>query len=210
MKKLFTLLLLLTAITTTYSQSARFGIKGGLNFGSTGGLDTFSEFTENLSLDSEDRLGYHVGVFGNLELLGLFLQPEIVFTKLNTQFESVANIDSSLSKIDIPLLFGLNILGPLNLKAGPSFQYIIDNEIGGLNVLTEGIQDPESTFTVGYQLGLGINIGRLGIDIRYEASFQDNTIISATVVEDSGFVADARPTQWILGLSYSLKKKKDD
>jgi len=210
MKKLFTLLLLLTAITTTYSQSTRFGIKGGINFGSTGGLDTFSEFTENLSLDSESRLGYHVGVFGNLEFLGLFVQPEIVFTKLNTQFESVTNIDSSLSKIDIPLLFGVDIVGPFNLKVGPSFQYIIDNEIEGLNIPTEGIQDPESTFTIGYQLGLGVNIGRLGIDIRYEASFQDNTIISNTVIENSGFVADARPTQWILGLSYSLKKKKDD
>ena len=210
MKKLFILLFLLTVTTTTYSQSARFGIKGGINFGSTGGLDTFSQFTENLSFDSESRLGYHVGVFGKLEFLGLFVQPEILFTKLNTQFESVTNIDSSLSKIDIPLLFGFEIVGPFNLKLGPSFQYILDNEIEGLDIPTEDIQDPENIFTIGYQLGLGVDIGRLGVDIRYEGSFQENAIISNTLVENSGFVVDARPNQWILSLSYSLRKKKND
>ena len=69
------------------------------------------------------------------------------------------------------------------------------------------IQDPENTFTVGYQLGVGISLGQLGFDFRYEGSFQDNDAQSVVQVNDdtvAGFTIDSRPSQWILSLSYAF------
>jgi len=202
MKKLTILLFLVTATTISFGQSAKLGLKGGLNFGSTGGLSTFSEFTNNV-VDSENRVGFHVGGFAKFKLLGIFIQPELVYTQLNSEFEDATSVDYSLSKIDIPVLLGFDIAGPLNLKAGPSFQLILDNDISGIGI---GIEDPENSFTVGYQLGAGLQLGRLGLDLRYEGAFQENNVLSDTNVQDFGFVVDSRPSQWILSVSYILGK----
>lgn len=199
MKKLI-ILLLLTTTTTILSQSAKLGLKGGLNFGSVGDLSLTSEFI-NSTISSENQLGYHIGAYGNLKFLGLFIQPELVYTKVNTEFESDnINGDYSLSKIDIPVLIGFDIAGPLNIKAGPAFQLIVDNEINGLDI---AIEDPENNFTIGYQIGAGIQLGRLGLDLRYEGAFAENNALSDTNI---GFELDTRPSQWIVSLSYMLGK----
>ena len=195
MKKIIVAVLLLSGITAL-SQSTGFGIKGGLNYGSVGDLEFTSEFA-NSTFNKENKTGFHAGVFYKAKFAGLIIQPELLYTKLNTEYtnDGVSSdvYDYELSKIDIPLLVGFDIIGPLNIKAGPSFQYIL----------------PENSFTVGYQLGVGVTLGQLGIDVRYEGAFTDNTIITESQVEDNsvGFQVDARPSQWILSLSYAFDKK---
>ncbi len=198
---------LLLSSSTAFSQSAGFGIKGGLNYGATGDLTTFGDFVTNITVNGEDKLGYHVGAFGKFEFSGLFVQPEIVFTKLSTSFDSgniiISNTDYNLTKIDIPLLVGLKIAGPLNIKAGPSFQYILNNDLDGFD-----IDEPENSLTLGYQIGAGVTLGQLGIDIRYEGAFSDNTAIAEGLESNEfGFEIDTRPSQWILSISYAFKKK---
>lgn len=201
------ILILLVSSISAFGQKAEFGIKGGLNYGSTGGLDTFSTFAENLSIDSEDKVGFHAGLYSKFKFLGIFVQPELVYTRLNTEYsQNETSADYNFSKLDIPLLVGLDIIGPLNIKAGPSFQLVLNNDLDGLDV---AVEDPENSFTVGYQLGAGVQLGRLGIDLRYEGAFQDNDAISDTDVQDFGFVVDSRPSQWILSLSYQLKGNGD-
>lgn len=201
MKKLYIFSLLTVVIITSYGQSIKLGIKGGVNFSSTGGIASFTNLTDNLSFDSESRLGYHIGGLGKFEFLGLFVQPEIVYTKLNTRFEGNSNINYSLSKIDIPLLVGFDIIGPLNFKIGPSFQYIIENTIRD-SITSKDLDSIKSSLTTGYQLGLGINLNRFGLDIRYERAFQENNLI----VQNTVFKVDSRPSQWIASISYTLGK----
>lgn len=206
MKKIIIAVLLLSSITA-FSQSTGFGIKGGLNYGATGDLTTFGDFITNFKVNGEDQVGYHLGVFGKFEFSGIFIQPEIAFTKLTTSFDDgnavIDNVDYNLSKIDIPLLVGLEIVGPLNIKAGPSFQYILDNDLDDFD-----IDEPENSLTLGYQIGAGITLGQLGIDLRYEGAFSDNTAIAEGVESNEfGFEIDTRPSQWILSISYAFKKK---
>ena len=196
------ILLLIATSTSAFSQSSGFGIKGGLNYGSTGELSGILD----RPINGDNKVGYHIGAFGHLELLGIFVQPELVYTRLNTEYDGgnggrAANYN--LSKLDIPLLVGLEILGPLNIKAGPAFQVVLNNDIDG----DIGVEDPENTFTVGYQLGVGVSLGQLGLDLRYEGAFQDNDAFSDTNVQDAGFVIDSRPSQWILSLSYTFGDK---
>lgn len=202
---------LLLSSSLIVAQAPGFGIKGGLNYGSVGDLEFTSEFAQD-TFSKENKTGYHAGLFYKMNLVGgVFIQPELLYTKLNTEYtNNDVTIDADplnyeFSKIDIPLLIGIDILGPLNVKAGPSFQYILDTGFEDIDI---DFEDPEKSFTVGYQLGVGATLGQLGFDVRYEGAFQDNTIVSSADVEEAGFRVDSRPSQWILSLSYSFDKKK--
>lgn len=210
MKNAFVVLLLLSS-SLIVAQAPGFGIKGGLNYGSVGDLEFTSEFAQD-TFSKENKTGYHAGLFYKMNLVGgVFIQPELLYTKLNTEYTNndvtldADPLNYEFSKIDIPLLIGIDILGPLNVKAGPSFQYILDTGFEDIDI---DFEDPENSFTVGYQLGVGATIGQLGFDVRYEGAFQDNTIVSSADVEEAGFRVDSRPSQWILSLSYSFDKKK--
>lgn len=200
MKHFIVAVMLLSGIIA-YGQGSSFGIKGGLNYGATGDLTTFSILGDG-KIDSENKAGYHLGVFGKIEFAGIFLQPELLYTKLNSRFEN-NDLDAryDISKIDVPILLGVNIIGPLNIKAGPSLQYILDDEFEA-NSDSFDLEDPENSITVGYQLGVGLELGQLGIDLRYEGAFQENEVVSSTQVQDAGFKIDTRPKQWIVSLSY--------
>lgn len=197
MKKLWIIACCLIGLNLS-AQEAKFGIKGGLNYGATGDYETFSEVSGDFtnSFKGENKAGFHAGLFGKFSVLGIFIQPELVYTRLNTDYR---DFEYKLDKIDAPVLVGLNILGPLNLKAGPSFQYILNNDLEKTRLR---IGDVEKDISVGYQLGAGINLGKLAFDVRYEGAFTENTAFSETANEN--FKIDSRPSQWILSLAYDL------
>ena len=200
------ILILFVSSVTAFGQSAQFGLKGGLNFGSTGDITTL----DNQSFDGDNRVGFHLGLYSKFKFLGIFVQPELVYTRLNTEYsQDGANTDYNFSKLDIPLLVGLDIVGPLSIKAGPAFQLSLNNDLD-----LDGFEanDPENTFTIGYQIGAGLQLGRLGIDLRYESAFSENdTSVTSdlTDIANTQFTIDSRPSQWILSLSYQLKGNGD-
>lgn len=179
----------LTITTLSLAQNGNaFGFKGGLNYNSNG------DFTNELQIENADKnIGFHLGVFAKLDAGPIYLRPEFVFTRTSSAY-TVENL--IISKLDVPVLVGLDILGPLSIFLGPDFQYILSNNFGDLN-----IEDPENQFTVGAQFGLGLNFEGFGIDIRYERGLTENEVL-LTGVEDSRI--DTRPEQIILGLSVKL------
>ncbi|MUP41752.1 outer membrane beta-barrel protein [Christiangramia aestuarii] len=200
MKKLMLIAFVFAGMSLS-AQNASFGLKGGLNFGATGEYesvgDATGDFTSSFE-DGENKTGFHAGLFAQFELLGIFIQPELMYTQLNTEYST---FDYTLNKIDAPVLLGVNILGPLNIKAGPSFQYILDNKADGAGI---EIEEVENDITVGYQLGAGINLGRLAFDLRYEGAFSENTAFGLNETAAEEFTLDSRPSQWILSVAYAL------
>lgn len=195
MKKLIVIALIFIGGTAVAQTS--YGLKGGLNYGATGDYQTISEgFEDATTIKGKSKTGYHLGGFAKFEIMGIFLQPELVYTRLNTEYDT---FEYKIDKIDAPLLVGLNVLGPLNIKAGPSFQYILNNELDNTNFR---IKEVENKITLGYQLGAGVNLGKLGFDVRYEGAFKENTAFSDTASEN--FNIDSRPSQWIFSAAYSF------
>ncbi len=179
----------------TYAQSdPGFGIKAGLNYGATGDISNdVGEAYENPDRD----LGFHVGVYGRTGER-LYFRPELVFTKLKTTYQSDA---FSVQKLDAPLLVGLEVFGPINIFAGPSLQYILDTEYEGVD-----LGDVQDDFTVGLNFGVGLALGKLGVDLRYERGFKDN---EAQFLSTNGIITndsriDTRPDQLIISLSLNL------
>ncbi|MEO1012237.1 MAG: porin family protein [Bacteroidota bacterium] len=194
MKRTLVLAVFALVCTAASAQSGPgFGIKGGLNYGGNGDyFDSVADAFEN----PDSNVGYHIGVFaktGNR----LYLRPELVYTRITSGYD---NGDFKMSKLDAPVLLGAKIIGPLNVFAGPAFQYILDTDFEGLT-----LGDVENDFSVGLHIGVGVNLGKLGLDLRYERGFSDNevSIIRANNL-GNGDRLDTRPEQLILSLSLKL------
>jgi hypothetical protein len=88
----------------------------------------------------------------------------------------------------------------LHIFAGPAFQYTLKNDLGDLEV-----EDVQNNFTVGLNTGVGVNLGKVGLDVRYERGFSKNEaeFIGDNITDISGRV-DSRPSQVIFALSLKL------
>ena len=199
MKKTLLLVALCVIGTTTFAQKGPgFGIKAGLNYNANG---DYIEAAQAAAENPDRNVGYHIGFYGKLGNQ-VYLRPEIIFTKTKSDYNGD---DFDMSKLDIPVLLGTKVIGPLHAFGGPAFQYILNTEFDGIT-----IDDVENDFTVGLHLGVGVNLGNIGVDLRYERGFSENEArfinTNITSVEDSRL--DTRPDQLILSLSINLNKKK--
>jgi hypothetical protein len=187
-------ILVCISLSVNAQNGSSFGIKGGLNYSGNG--DYFESIGDNAE-NPERNIGYHIGVFGKIGNK-LYLRPELVYTATKSDYDSD---ELSVKKIDLPVLVGLKVLGPLSIFAGPSFQYILDTEFDGIN-----IDNVENDFSVGLNFGIGVNFNKIGIDLRYERGFGDNeaTFINNTIGSTTLSRIDTRPDQLILSLSTAL------
>ena len=143
-----------------------------------------------------------------LPAIGFYIRPEIVYTELNnsvsydSQFAAPRNTNFKFRKIDVPVLFGKKILGIGNVFVGPSFQYILSSDFE-LNDLSEVSVD---NFSLGFQLGGGLELGRLGLDVRWERGFSKIESVFLDNTINNNFNFDKRVSQIIFGVSYKLNK----
>ena len=68
------------------------------------------------------------------------------------------------------------------------------------------INDVKDDFSLGLNFGIGLNLNKIGIDLRYERGFSDNEAIFIDNNLGNGIVSriDTRPDQLILSLSIAL------
>ncbi|WCT12403.1 PorT family protein [Mucilaginibacter jinjuensis] len=166
-KALFSIALL---VTLTFGAKAQFilGVKGGADFSRIK--------ADNLSAST--LTGYQAGIFmrgGN----SVFFQPEIYLNSSGSKFTaqnggaSAGGESVRFTNISFPLLFG-GAFGPRNMNfrilGGPVYSAIIDKNrqfSDGFIATHPGIYNYVSN-TLGYQGGIGGDIGAFTIDLRYE------------------------------------------
>jgi len=201
MKKGFFILMFI--ITATASAQSSFGVKAGLNYGDNGKIEfkDFSSTGEDVSKGADSKVGYHLGIFYRAEMGGFYLKPELLYTKTKSSYDyNNENADYNISKLDLPVMLGVKLIGPVHVFAGPSFQYILDNEFDGVS-----IGDVENEFTIGAQFGAGLQIGRVGLDVRYERGLSENEAQVLDLNNPNGLKrVDSRPNQFILAVSLDL------
>ncbi|MDX1602993.1 MAG: outer membrane beta-barrel protein [Salinimicrobium sediminis] len=196
--------LLMFCITSAAMAQSGFGVKGGLNYADNGEM-TYTDFTnagEDIIEGGESKMGYHFGVFYQMNILGFSLRPELVYTTTKSSYQfNQEEADYNVSKIDLPILVGTKVFGPVKLFAGPSLQYIVDNDFEGFE-----LGDVKDEFTIGAQLGAGIQLGKIGLDVRYERALKENEAEFMTLDgSNSGPTrVDTRPSQVIFSLSLDL------
>jgi len=202
-KSLLMAVFALIGISAFAQKDSGFGIKAGLNYNQNGDL-SFKQIQssgEDIIAGSDGKVGYHVGFYGKLDLPKIYIRPELIYTKTKSSYgvDGETN-DYDVSKLDLPVLLGYKIIGPLHIFAGPAFQYTLDNDLEDVE-----LDDVKNDFTIGAHFGVGVNLGNIGLDVRYERGFSENEaeIIGANIADISGRV-DSRPSQIIFGLSLKL------
>ncbi|MBG6128868.1 hypothetical protein IWQ47_000439 [Aquimarina sp. EL_43] len=194
MKNVFIFFMLLTSCAILAQEKrVTFGVKGGLNYGDNGKI----EITDVTRTTADDRVGYHLGVFLRGKLTdNIYLKPELQYTVNNSSYK-LANteLDYTIKKLDLPILLGVSVLGPIHVFGGPALQYIVETDLEDVR-----LGDVKNEFTVGLQFGAGVQFGRFNADIRYERGLSKNTAKSI----DESIRVDSRPNQLIIGLSLDL------
>lgn len=179
-----------------------FGIKAGLNL--TNIKTDMPAGNYQIKSSSGSKLGYHAGGFIRASLFGIYIQPELLFTSIASEY-SVTNPTTTLDtlakqrigRIDIPLLIGAR-LGNLRLGVGPVGSIIVSDK----NDLSDlpGFETEIKTATIGYQVGVGLDIRKFGLDLRYEGNLSQ--LGDRIVVGGQSFDFDSRAKQVIFSLSY--------
>ncbi|WP_299667328.1 porin family protein [uncultured Polaribacter sp.] len=197
MKKIILMMSLAFALSQTSNAQIDFGLKAGVNYNNNGDA-TFSSTGSDVIEGAKSRSGFHAGLWfrGKIPVIGLYIRPEIVYTQVNSEYTDNNDevVDYEFNKIDVPVLFGKKFLGVANAFIGPSFQYILDDNFEFSNLST----DDFDKFSVGLQMGVGVEFGKVGIDVRWERGLSDTEAKFADVTVDN------RTNQIIFGLSLQL------
>jgi hypothetical protein len=199
MKKLLLSIIFVGLFSGLSAQEFSLGPKFGLS-------STKVDFKENNFIPGDAQTGYHIGLFGRVGFGGFFLQPEVLYTKTNGTFQingpqpgggtGTNTFSQDFNRLDIPLMLGLKLFNFFRIQAGPIASINIDSN---LDDATNTIQNVNyNKATLGYQAGLGLDIGNFILDAKYESS------LSSVTENIAGLQTDQRINQFILSVGFKL------
>jgi len=121
--------------------------------------------------------GTHFGFFAQLKIRKFFIQPEVLFNSNSvnytvTDFRNPSVVDivknEKYQNLDIPLMMGFKF-GPLRLQGGPVGHVFLNSTSELFDV--QGYDQKFDEMTFGYQAGVGLDIWKLVLDVKYEGNF---------------------------------------
>ena len=144
-------------------------------------------------------------------------EPNFIFSKSKNAAAysldegiNIAEHSYKSTDIQVPIIFGYKILGPISVFAGPSFKYSLSNSS---NFDLEEIKDK---YTLSLLIGSRVKFRSLSLGLRYERGLNNKEIliINANGVELDNANVDLTTNKLSLNLSYDIPyglfKKKNN
>lgn len=177
------LMLLASLSATAQSRNFKLGIKAGTNLSSLSGNELVSSSDPSVRIgDKSTRLtGFVGGVFFRLGNK-IFVQPEVLLSQkggnVNVFRSGAGNQEQAVkvrfTNLDVPVLLGIRIGEVFRINAGPVVSLRLSENGGLRNALNEvGANSVAANFkraALGYQVGVGFDIGNINLDLRYEGN----------------------------------------
>jgi len=166
-KVLFTLCICLLScgwVSAQYLPTFEFGVKAG---------GTLSAFPSTTDYKTTGDPGYLAGIYARFGGLGFNFQPEMYLEKTTVTIDNQQQADGSINKshfttFNVPLLFGGKVgnenLG-IRFYTGPALIFRLQND----QQFTSGGRINYQDQNYAWQLGGGIDLHDVAIDVRYEA-----------------------------------------
>ena len=169
-------------------------------------LEAFDAAIDQASRD----LGFKVGLYTRLKIGSLYLQPEVLFTSTGGKIEydsditNTANqiIDLNYNRIDVPIMLGKKFGKVFRFNLGPILSYTVSNRID-LEDTAEEIKDNYNNAVIGYQLGIGFDISKIRLDVKYEGNLTKFGE-SISITDDLTFPTEYRPNMITAGIAFNL------
>ncbi|OOG18049.1 hypothetical protein BWD42_12230 [Sphingobacterium sp. CZ-UAM] len=146
------------------------GIKGGSSINKLN--------TELADLDDKYALGLHLGGMARFNLGRAYIQGEALFSKRKAALKPQGQTETKLkwNAIDIPVMVGYKIYQQQDMNfrvfAGAVYNYTLNDNLSPLKAIKEGVKHFDKS-NVQFTGGLGVDIQKFSIDVRYERGFSD-------------------------------------
>ena len=219
------ILLFLIPSSSLFAQG-NLGVNFGLNDDNFGSIENLKTKIDDYDLDLKNSTGFQLGLFTEIDLITFYIRPEInlIFSKSKngTAFTSANNNTNILSEsiniaehtykstdIQVPIIFGYKVLGPISIFAGPTFKYNLSNSS---NFDLEEIEDK---YNLSLLLGTRVKVKSFSVGLRYERGLNNNEllIINANGIDIDNANIDTTTNKLSLNISYDIPydlfKKKD-
>ncbi len=155
-------------ISTAKGQALTGGITAGVSTGSIKITEIPGSFTN--VIEGNNIWGFNAGAFAKLSLSPFYVKPQLLLSYRHgmvdvDQVETAGTEQESftMDKLEIPLLFGLHIIGPLSIEAGPVYNYVLHatDNFGGTDVTVK-------KSGLGFRGGAAADLGRLNLFVHYQ------------------------------------------
>ena len=207
MKNLYLFLVLLCFTLSAHAQFLNWGIKGGINYNENGDLRAITEGGV-ISLSSGEEVGYHIGILSEIKLpLFLYIRPELIYTHTESSYKLEGDKSKlKMDKLELPVLLGFRVFKIGRFFFGPNFSYVMNTKLSVPESIERISNVSSDDFLVSGQVGLGLNFGKLGADIRWETGFSDSEASFIRESTDIDFaLVDTSHSQFILSFYYKFK-----
>ncbi len=203
------LIFILLLFSSTVIGQGSLGVNFGLNDDNFGSITDLKNKIENYNLDIKNSTGFHFGVFSEIDLITFFIRPELnlIFSKSknasaiqSNNLIQIAEHSYKSTDIQMPIIFGYKVLGPLSVFGGPSFKYSLSNSS---NFDLDEIKDK---YSVGLLLGTRFKIKSISLGLRYERGLNQKEIqiINANGIELNDSNVDLTTNKISLNISYDI------
>ena len=194
------------------------GFQFGLNDDNFGSIENIKTKLDNYDLDLKNSTGFQFGFFTEIDLITFYIRPELnlIFSKsknaaayTSEQGINIAEHSYKSSELQLPVIFGYKIFGPISVFGGPSFKYNLSNK-SNFN-----LDDIKDKYTLSLLLGSRVKFRSLSIGLRYERGLNTNEvlIINANGVNLDDANVDLTTNKLSVNISYDIPyglfKKKD-
>ncbi len=191
---------------TESKAQLNFGLRAGVSSSSIKMKDLKEKSSDDLLMEAGDAsIGMHFGLVGRVSFLKFYVQPEVLFSSTGGEIK-VKDIkngkyklkEQKFQKIDIPIMLGAKF-GPVRLNAGPIASILLDSESKVTDI--EGAEEEFKKSTWGFQAGIGFDIWKLILDLKYEGSFSEIGK-EQFKIGNNVYKTDSRTSQFVLSLGF--------
>lgn len=211
MKNLFRIMLILMTLTVFQQTASAQIFSWGVRLGAAStDIDATPQmiYEGNANIDSlrmtvsDANYGIHGGLYARIKLGPLYVQPEVLFNSESYDYTVEDLNQNGLSEVlsdqfnslDIPIMVGIKT-GPIRFQGGPIGSVLVSND-NQLETLSETYERRLSNLTWGYQAGLGVDIGSVNVDLKYEGGL--STLGDSYEIYGNTYNFDSRENRWVL------------
>jgi len=208
MKKLLTFLTISMLAAPVLQSQISIGPRFGISNSKVKVEENFNNNGEQISYETADsEVGIHAGAFARIEVLGIYVQPELLFTssggkvKVESEDRGEEIWNLTYNKLDMPVMAGIKFLKILRVQAGPKFSLMLSSDARDIDVY-ENVENNYNQASVGYQAGIGIDISDIYIDLKYENNLSN--VGQSISIGDQEFSTDTRNPLIMLIVGYNI------
>lgn len=175
----FILFLFLMVLSTSVQSQIEFGLKAGLSSYDLAKDGIFiSDGNQNIEWNVKNAgYGHHFGIYTRLSVLGLFIEPALLFNSNTVTYDITTYGESGVfntvknekyNHMDIPVIAGFK-LGVLRFQGGVVGHLFINSISDVVDI--KGYDQRFKSASYGWQAGTGLDMWKLRLDLIFEGNF---------------------------------------